>query len=123
MAAIWVLVLPARLPNMWGKLLASQFPKPAELAKPLKLLITAWPFCLCQKPIVAKLPDPNGVDTMVMVSFDLLSSGVVGFVVSAPTVEVLVVVVPMAETAGWRTAVTVKVTTLPEPGTRVTVSL
>ena len=41
---------------MHGKVVASQFPRAGELDA---LLITAWPFLLCQKPIVAVSPPVN----------------------------------------------------------------
>src|SRR3982751_6436937 len=49
------LLTPALAPYRLGKVAASQFASAVELA-PLKLLISAWPFLFCQKPIPADWP-------------------------------------------------------------------
>src|SRR5579883_870640 len=60
-AATSALVLPVRLygvvgPYRLGNEVANQLASDVEVGPPLKLLINAWPFLLCQKPIVAVSP-------------------------------------------------------------------
>jgi hypothetical protein len=57
-AATLVLVAPIKLfllegPYKYGKVAASQLPSVVDEALPLNERITAWPFPLCQNPIVA----------------------------------------------------------------------
>src|SRR6516225_1795575 len=53
--ATWALVMPVRLlapePYRLGKHAANQLPSAVADGPPLKQLISAWPFLLCQKPM------------------------------------------------------------------------
>ncbi len=44
------------MPNRFGYVVASQFARVRPVEVVPKLLISAWPFWLCQKPMVAVRP-------------------------------------------------------------------